>query len=284
MGDGTEQNPYIRDDVLRLIEENGGKAEGLDLSGKTFEIGIDLHKLDLQGIILDRAELICANLENSNLQQAYLRHTILNGANLRNADLFLAKLEGADISLAELEGARLYGADILQANLEEYVNWGDYILGDEEAGNFSPDAVEVYRQLKQWYTNAGFYDVAGEFFYREMEAKRKALEWWSNPFPRAWSKFLSLICGYGERPLRVIGWAATVVFGLAAVYYFWGSFSSSSFWDTLYYSAASFTALGYGQWAPQPTGWAKIMGAVEAFIGVFTMALFLITFVRKLAR
>jgi len=30
MGDGTKENPYTREDVLRLIEENGGTAKGLD--------------------------------------------------------------------------------------------------------------------------------------------------------------------------------------------------------------------------------------------------------------
>jgi len=33
MGDGTQENPFTREDVLRLIEENGGTAKGLDLSG-----------------------------------------------------------------------------------------------------------------------------------------------------------------------------------------------------------------------------------------------------------
>ena len=33
MGDGTKENPYTREDVLRLIKENGGTAKELDLSG-----------------------------------------------------------------------------------------------------------------------------------------------------------------------------------------------------------------------------------------------------------
>ncbi|GAI59594.1 unnamed protein product, partial [marine sediment metagenome] len=108
-------------------------------------------------------------------------------------------------------------------------------------------------------------------------------------FPRnsLWWALLTaydLLCGYGERLKRILVWIFVIVFGLAAAYYFWGSFGTSSFGDTLYYSVASFTALGYGKWAPQPTGWAKGMGAAEAFIGVFMMALFLVTFVRKMTR
>ena len=95
---------------------------------------------------------------------------------------------------------------------------------------------------------------------------------------------MRVLFGYGEKWQRILIWIAGVIFGLAGAYHFWGSFSSSSFWDTLYYSATSFSALGYGNWAPEPTGWAKGMGAAEAFIGVSMMALLLVTFVRKWTR
>jgi len=72
MGDGTKENPYTREDVLRLIKENGGKAEGLDLSGKTFEDGIDLRGLDLKGIMLEESCLHFAHLERANLGWASL--------------------------------------------------------------------------------------------------------------------------------------------------------------------------------------------------------------------
>jgi len=313
MGDGTEQNPLTHEDVLRLIEEHGGTARGLDLSGKVFEGEIDLRGLNLSRIILENSsffdahlegvDLSYAHLEGANLPHAHLEEAYLRGAHLERANLPFAHLEGADLPgaylkranltdahlvgailpYAHLEGAFLYIADFSADTRLENVDWGSHVLGEETKGEFYL-AAETYRKLKMWYTNAGIYDTAGEFFFREMTIRRKAIKCWPNPFSRAWSKFISLICGYGERPLRVIGWAASVILGLAAAYYFWGSFSSSSFWDTLYYSAASFTALGYGNWAPQPTGWAKGMGAAEAIIGVFMIALFLITFTRKMTR
>jgi len=327
MGDGTKENPFTREDVLKLIEEKGGTADGLDPSEQTFEVGIDLRGLDLEGIILSEAGLERAHLEgayltgaylegaflvSTHLERAYLRYAhleraILANAHLERASLWQSHLEGARLWGTHLRGADLSGAEFDDDTKLEDVDWGNYILGEEKSGSLDW-AVATYRRLKVWYKNAGISDIEGEFLYREMTAKRKQF-WWGDdkpqlkdlirpfnpkellrviipqkPFHWAWSKFLSLICGYGERPLRVIGWAASVIFGLAAAYYFWGSFSSSSFWDTLYYSAASFTALGYGQWAPQPTGWAKGMGAAEAFMGVFMIALFLVTFVRKWTR
>ncbi|MFC1944860.1 hypothetical protein ACFLX5_05200 [Chloroflexota bacterium] len=62
-----EERPLTREDVLRLIETNGGTAEGLDLPGKVFEEGIDLAGLGLSGIILKSANLFEANLENAYL-------------------------------------------------------------------------------------------------------------------------------------------------------------------------------------------------------------------------
>jgi hypothetical protein len=74
------------------------------------------------------------------------------------------------------------------------------------------------------------------------------------------------------------------VFGLALVYLAIGALTPNTFLNSLYYSAVSFTALGYGSWVPEPTGWVKGLGAFEAFLGVFMMALFLITFTRKMTR
>ena len=313
-----KQKPLTREDVLRLIEENGGTAEGLDLSEKRFEKGIDLHKLNLEGIILKDA-----HLEEAHLWGAHLERAFLEGAHLEGADLSDAHLEGADLYDANLEGAILFdahlekahlmhahlekahlnhahlqGAHLTRAHLEgaylfqaklspdtklENADWGNYILGEEKERTFAW-AEDTYRRLKIWYTEHGMYNIAGEFFFREMEAKRKGVKWWPNPLPRAWSKFLSLICGYGERPLRVIGWAASVISGSALIYFGIGTLTPSTFLDCLYYSAASFTALGYGSWVKEATGWVKGLGVFESFIGVFTIALFLITFIRKMAR
>ena len=320
MGSGTRKNPYTREDVLRLIKKHGGTAKGLDLSEKVFEEGIDLRKLDLEEIILNKAvlryahlegadlsfaqleeaDLFFAHLEGANLWQAHLEGASLSGARLEETDFLGAHLEGADLSVAHLEGADLReshieGADLRYAQFStdtklEDVNWGNYILGEERIREeeFRRESFEIatatYRRLKTWHKEHGLYDIAAKFYYREMEVKRKTQSWKKEPHLKLWSWVLRILCGYGEKPERVVISAATIVFGLAIAYFLWGSFSSTSFWDTLYYSVASFTALGYGQWAPQPTGWAKGVGAAEAVIGVSMIALFLVTFTRKLTR
>lgn len=280
----------------------------------------DLRGIILERAHLEDARLIGANLEGAFLEQAHLENANLSGAHLEHAYLVSAHLEGAELSGAHLEGDELFDAHLDEANLIDAfldgtrlsgahlngvrmrsakftantnmhsTDWGDYILGEEKEWEekrretyLLRDSEDIYRRLKIWYTNAGIYDIAGKFFYREMEAKRKAQNW-NKPHLKLWNWVMRWLCGYGEKPERVGISAAVVIFGLAAAYYLWGSFNTSSFWDTLYYSVVSFTAVGYGNWAPQPAGWAKGVGAAEAVIGVFMMALFLVTFTRKMTR
>jgi len=305
-----------RDDVLRLIAEHGGPVglnlEGADLHeadlGELDLHGADLGELDLHGADLSGANLQGAYVGEANLRQAALEQADLHGATLSFADLRRAYLSHANLQeatlvgsdlreayllRADLQSARLQQADLRRACLDmaslrdadlENANWGDYILGQEAEGNFRQE-VPVYRALKQRHAEAGMYDVAGEFHYREMEARRK-LAWKERRFPYALAMYaLRFLYGYGERPLRVVVAAAAIVLGLALLVHWPLGTVEGGFWDALYYSAASFTALGYGASASDPQGWAgRFLGAGESFLGVFMMALFLVTFTRKMTR
>jgi hypothetical protein len=91
-----------------------------------------------------------------------------------------------------------------------------------------------------------------------------------------------LFFGYGEEWKRILGWIAVVVFGLAGAYHLFGGLNIS---HSIYYSVVSFTALGYGSWVSSPPEvWAQRIGAAESFVGVFMIALLLVTFVRKWTR
>ncbi len=419
--------PISREELLKLIERHGGKAEGLDLSKREFEENIDLRKLNLRGIILKEASLWYAHLGGAKLTGAHLERTILRGARLERANLSGANLDGADLSGANLEkadlsgaqlkkadllqchleeakisdahlegadleethleganlkfshlreaymmkahlegadltgahlrgahleganlqganlagahlekadlqmvdlrgatlqkahlqqanlrycdlrgadtnldkanmdGAHLYGADLSQANIEE-IKWGSRcMIGEEQQSKKETnedkkrellrEAASAYRHLKQWYTEKGKYNLAGEFFFREMTAKRKALTWRPHILPRLWSEFVAFTSGYGERPLRAVIWAASVILGLAIIYFLIGAtWELGAFGDSVYFSVLSFTTLGYGTWLEISNPWIKGIGAFESFIGIFTMALFLVTFVRKMTR
>ena len=58
----------------------------------------------------------------------------------------------------------------------------------------------------------------------------------------------------------------------------------TSFWHALYFSACSFSSIGYAAFAPNAHGLAKWLGVCESLTGNFLLALFLVTFTRKLTR
>lgn len=336
MGDGTKENPYTREDVLRLIEENGEKAEGLDLSRQRFIEAIDLSELDLSGTKLSNVHLFRANFNGSNLDRAImqeanlgyatfnpvkskiasLQSTDLSGALLHNAEfreadltgaqfqgesrpphlaasledtdfrgakLFLADFEGCYFYGAKLEGARIRGADIYEAHLEE-VDWGSYIVGEEISKEFY-FAEHVYRRLKLWYRAAGMYDTSAKFYYREKEANRKSLRLFSKSWNHRIASQLSYwVFGHGEGWKRLLFWIAGFILLFALIYFAIGTLTPNTFLNSLYYSAVSFVALGYGSWVKEATGWMKGLGVFETFLGFFMMTLLLVTFVRKWTR
>jgi uncharacterized protein YjbI with pentapeptide repeats len=159
---------YTREEILKLIEENGG-PRGLDLSGRdlqyidlgkaavaveleefreknpderpvwfTLEGGINLEgtsfmEASLQGALLDGAKLQEAflwevNLQETNLSRANLESAFLGDANLQGAILWQANLQEANLSKANLQGANLGGANLQGAFLSQ-ANLQEAILG-----------------------------------------------------------------------------------------------------------------------------------------------------------
>jgi voltage-gated potassium channel Kch len=115
---------------------------------------------------------------------------------------------------------------------------------------------------------------------------------------RTLSKMVDIFCGYGEAPLRIVGLSLAIIFVCAIIYAFTGiSFGGniqaisteqtldaniSFFFSSLYYSVVTFTTLGYGDFTP--VGISRAIAAIEAFTGSFTIALFVVVFVKKMTR
>jgi len=265
-----------------------------------------LQGADLRGAHLDNADFHGADLTAAQFQETEIATTTkswggqklleslpayLDNTDLRHTLLTLAQFKGCYFYGTKLEGARIRGADIFEAHLEE-ANWGSYQIGEEQNKEFY-FAESVYRRLKLWYTNAGMYDIAAEFYYREMESKRKSWKWsWNiNVRHRFALEFVRLLFGYGERWKRILYWIAGVIVGSGLLFFLCNGIAPygrtlQSLSSSLYYSTVSFTALGYGPWFEPDSiqGWAKAIGAAESFLGVLMMAALLVTFVRKWTR
>lgn len=157
-------------------------------------------------------------------------------------------------------------------------------------------AMDVCRNIKQCFENFGSYETAGDFYYGEMECKRKLR-------PRQnWNglQFIRLTSGYGEKPIRVILTSLFVVFFCACLYLLGGIKTSTriihyqtvsdfftasfvyDFLNCIYFSFVSFTTLGDGDY--HPLEWGRVIWASEGFMGAFFISMFVLTIGRKMNR
>ncbi len=186
---------YTREEILKLIEENGG-SEGLDLSDKDLS-GIDLSSEAIEaeldkaregapgeipvwysewagGITLGYANLQGANLWHTNLQGAHLlganlQGATLRGANLQGVNLTVANLQeadlvGANLQEADLLGANLQGASLGDANLQEARLFDANLQGADLMGAALQGARLGFANLQG--ADLGFANLQGAFFLR----------------------------------------------------------------------------------------------------------------------
>lgn len=265
--------------------------------GESLE-GANLAGSDLSGIRLQHVKLVEANFANADLEEATLAHCDLwradfTGARLARADLSRAMLMETIFDNANLENATLDGAYLRATSFRRSVLAGVSLRGSRFQGPSFVNAVweadktnryererdydtaiEIYLNVKQALLEAGDRTTASAFRYREMDCRRKKtraplllLQW--------------LIIGYGERPVRVILAGLVAVIALGFAYWLAGALEDGNLPMSLYFSAASFTALGYGSWVPTPEPWARALSVLETVMGVVLVSIFLVTVTRR---
>ena len=294
-------DPISREDVERLISVNGATAEGLYLASRNLN-SANLSEMNLRGVCFQATDLGRTDLREADLFRA----------DLQEADLFRSDIRGAFLMQANMQGVYLLAVRMDDHTDLEEIYWGHKYINEWERIKVYQNARSSYRQLKTWHQNHGHSDIAGEFLYREWVCKRleaqeqltdglswrrpwrtlRALnsQWWRTMMVFLWLAIHELLFGYGERPIRIVFTAAFIVLGFALVFFLYplselftasGSEFLSRLWYSFYFSLASFTTLGYGDWIKHPGNWLRYLGAVESFIGLFITAMFLVTFTRK---
>ncbi len=293
-------------DADKTSKDIAGRLEELVELGRSLR-GFQLQRANLEGIRLVRkgadpsVDLSNANLYRANLRGAHLYCVDLRAANLLKADLAEANLNSSNMTGANLLGVRLTGSRI------EHVEWGKrlyqeqqllqrHLSNAEQCRSLYMEGEEVCRGIRQSCEAHGLFDVAGQFFHKEMLLRRK--QYPLRSWQRWGSKLVDLLCGYGERPFRVFLFSSVLIVFCALLYGMFGlsmgddiirlesraswAANLSKFMDALYFSAVTFTTLGYGD--VTPVGFSRALAAAEAFLGNFTLALFVVVFVKKMTR
>ncbi len=267
----------------------------------------------MEGFILRKANLDNVNLVNHGSSKPFqlingdLSRASLHKAHLYRIDLSGTRLLKANLSNANLHRANLSGCNLLGVNLKnsllDHVYWGDKLYQEQEAEADPDNAITMYeeaeesaRNIRRHCEHLGMMTAAGHFFYRERVFHRLQMPKYSRQ--RLISYLVDKISGYGESPLRVVVFSIVLIMLCSFVYLFTGvqdgdtvvRFSESAglsqnllYWlDCLYFSVVTFTTLGYGDLTP--LGLSRIFAACEAFTGSFSLALFVVLFVKKMIR
>ncbi|MBV9887583.1 MAG: pentapeptide repeat-containing protein [Acidobacteria bacterium] len=93
------------------------------------------------------------------------------------------------------------------------------------------------------------------------------------------SLVLRTVIGYGEKPARVMWLGGLGILGYALIYQQTGAIHDRSFISCLYFSAVTFTTIGYGDLAPH--GVFRLVAASEGLFGILLCGLFLFCLGRK---
>ena len=272
----------------------------------------------MKGLKLQRAHLKGVNLVNPGKQTGYdlsgsdFYRARLNGAHMfnlrmRDGSLMKADLSDANLHCADLEGTNLLGVKLHEAKLDN-LRLGYTLLQEKRAKNFDKQgdsngatdnyeqSEEIYRNLRKCAENQGLFTLAGRFSYRELVMRRHLMPRWSVKW--VFSHMMDLLCGYGEKPENTIIFSLSLIFICALGYFFFGvhfydqilQFKADAgiveniktFSMAIYYSVVTFTTLGYGD--VTPFGITRVFAVIEAFLGSFTIALFVVVFVRRMSR
>ncbi|MCP5209081.1 MAG: pentapeptide repeat-containing protein [Hahellaceae bacterium] len=278
-----EQRAHTGVPMLRFKLRRANLA-GLNLVNPGSHTGFTLSHSDLY-----RADLSGGHFFNTNFSDSSLMKANFNGANLHCANFSNCNLLGTNFENTKLENVS-WDKELLQEKLAKRARTV------KEKNDYYQQAEEVYRHLRKVTESQGLFETAGVFFQREMVMRRYQMPKYS--FDRCISKMVDIFCGYGEQPFRVIVFSMLAICLFATIYFFSGITESGeliryyphfSFYDNFinflrcsYFSVVTFTTLGYGDLAP--TGITRLFAASEAFIGSFTLALFVVVFVKKMTR
>ncbi len=284
-------------DIVSLLEERVKTSIPIE--------GFDLSSTNLENInLVNHGSSTGYKLNNSDFYKANLKNSHCFKVDFSGSSLMKVNFENANLHFANLTNCNLLGCNFKHAKLENVI-WDKEVIQErkakeaksrEEMIDYYQQAEEIYRSLRRTMEADGLFETAGLFFQKEMKMRRKQMPAYS--LKRLLSKIVEISCGYGERPLRIVSISMLVILLFSFLFFFSGisylgntiSFSIDNslseninvFFNSLYFSIVTFTTLGYGDITP--VGISKVFTSIEALLGGFILALFVVVFVKKMTR
>ena len=277
-----------------------------DLSGPENTFPADFYKADLSGV----------NFSNANLTGASFERAVLNRAELLGADLTRTKLYGAllgdarfnretkfwlspdasdrvpDDSLLPVRFLRAIKAKLRLVSRrdgsEPYCVYDPRYRGSNGETNLEK-AAEVYGTLETLARQQSQPELASDCFLGRKDIQLKQYRKDRNWLMIARSMVPNVVARYGESPLRVLGTAAVTISVCGLAYYSFGLIEHTgteepaTLFESFYFSALTFTTLGYGDFNPITTG-GQVLAVAETSMGVILLAILVFVFGRRATR
>ncbi len=294
----TFQNASFDNTIFNMVSFDKTTFHVASFNGTAFQ------NASFNGAVFTITSFDKAAFQNASFNGAILQGAYFEGANFEQVASFSGATFQQYISFRGASFSQMYFAD---TQINCYVKFEDNSFHNFLANKKSQNELleQGYRYIKNLLNLQGDYAAAGEFHYIEMEAKRCR----TRNLSCLWLILYKLLCGYGERPGRVIGASLVIILLGATLFFFCGieqfdesvyttgkpriiqypfsisgikSASLEDFGYCVYYSVITFTTLGYGD--IHPLGLSHVFAAIESFIGAFFIALFVVVFARKMIR
>jgi hypothetical protein len=219
-------------------------------------------------------------------KNVYIHNSIIDkGIGFKGAQI----LNNLDISISEIKGSVIFNEVIivglinfLGTSFEKEVNFDDADIKNPRS------QVVAFQTARKSYEELMRYDIADEYHFKEMVARRKQKSWFIRSLEYI---FLEWLLKYWTDFKNVlITWFFFVFIFFSLSYWIFGAIikssdmvTTSNFLDCLYFSIVTATTLGYGDFLPVNTFFRLIAG-FEAIFCTFLMIAFTTIVARKYTR
>lgn len=279
---------------------------GTDLSGSNDDTDVVFDAANLSGVNFAGADLAGASFERAQLNRAELLGTNLVGVGLYGALLGDARVDRETRfwhTAHVAAGSRVRSAvsspprsvvdayrRVLRRGRRPYCVYDPRYEDDDGNDRTNLEkAAEVYGTLESVARDNSLPELASECFLGRKDVQLKLYR-----RDRRWSKIVrsvvpNVVSRYGESPQRVLTSGALTILTCGLLYHRFDlieratSAEPVTLFDGLYFSALTFTTLGYGDFNPAgPAG--QVLAVVETSLGVVLLAILVFVFGRRATR
>ena len=283
----------------------GATLEGADFSGADVTGTDDISKAFFDGANLTGANFSHATLAGASFERARLSRAELLGANLAGVNLYGALLGDARINRTTefwLEGDdsrrepdvsprpvhALRRVKMAFREREPYCPYDPRYRGSDGKQDLEK-AGEVYATLETLANENSLPMLASECFLGRKDVQLREYLRDGNAGMVVRSFVPNLVARYGESPLRVLATGAVTILACGLAYDAFDliehadSENPVTLFEALYFSALTFTTLGYGDFNPASSE-GQVLAVAETSIGVVLLAILVFVFGRRATR